>query len=230
MTQGMLVVPKAEKNGIRVCYTKDEIGRFLTYKIRNQEAKAALKKLLDGNIRHVSKYARERSNRNEKLVKTLVQGQQPIATVLACADSRVNPCRIFNQKDGQIFKVENAGNIAYDPVTIGTLEYGVKHTHTPLLLIMGHEFCGAVTATCKCEGKKQKGEGSINYIIESIEPSARRAGYDVESTILLNIFDTIDNIRKNSDIISTYEKEEKVDVIACYYSISTGWFRLLERE
>lgn len=225
-----IVVPKARENRIRIYRTREDMNNFYRNKMRVDSAKAALNELLAGNSRHVHKYARDRSNRDERLAKELSRGQKPIATVLACADSRVNPARVFNQKDGKIFKVENAGNIAYDEATLGTLEYGVKHAHTPLMVIMGHEFCGAVTATCQCEGKKQEDEGSINFIIENIAPTAKRADYDVESAILFNIFDTIETITKRSEIIVSHIKERKLDIVAGYYSISSGWFLVLDKD
>jgi carbonic anhydrase len=124
--------------------------------------------------------------------------------MLSCADSRVKISRIFDKKDGRIFSIKNAGNHAYSNFTLADLEYGVMHLHTPLLIVMGHEKCGALSATCTHKGRINEGHLSV-----------------------LAIFDTIGQIRERSDIIAGLERGGKVDILAMYYSISSGHAALL---
>ena len=225
-----LIVPKAKELGIKVFKSRAEIENFISLKIKSEGADA-LRSMMDGNERHVNKITKHNSDRKENVVNDFIKnGQKPFCTLLSCSDSRLKISRMFDKKDGKIFSIKNAGNIAYDPVTIGTSEYGIKHLETPILMVLGHEFCGAVSATCSHHGHvdPQK-EGSISFILEKIGHTAQKVNYDIESTILLNIFDTIDQIRANSNIIVRCENEGKVDIVAAYYSLTTGHVFLLDK-
>jgi carbonic anhydrase len=184
--------------------------------------------LLEGNERHVERMTKHNSDRKYKEVcKFITNGQKPFLTVLTCSDSRVKVSRIFDKKDGRIFDVKIAGNIAYDKGVLASLEYGVLHAHTPLLMILGHECCGAISATCSHKGHSD--EGHISYLLEMLNPVAQKAGYDIDSAILLNIFETIEHIRSNSNILYGCEKNGLVSVIPAYYSLTTGRVSILEQ-
>ena len=108
---------------------------------------AALQLLKEGNERFVmgslsnkDSYAADRER--------LSEGQQPFAVVLCCSDSRVAPEILFDQKLGDLFVIRNAGNVVNGHV-LGSIEYAVEHLATPLVVVMGHSSCGAVTATCQ---------------------------------------------------------------------------------
>jgi carbonic anhydrase len=110
-------------------------------------AESALAQLLAGNSRFV-KSARVESTdtRHDALDRQrLAQGQHPVAAILCCADSRVCPEFIFDQRAGSIFEIRNAGNVVDEDV-LASLEYAVEHCHVPLILVLGHEQCGAVQA------------------------------------------------------------------------------------
>ena len=109
------------------------------------------------------------------LRRTLAQGQAPEAAILSCSDSRVPAEIIFDQSLGDLFVVRTAG-LVLDPTSIGSLEYAVAHLHVPLLVIKGHEGCGAVTAAVE---HPEATEGHIGSIITQIAPAvdqARQAG------------------------------------------------------
>ena len=133
----------------------------------NMNGEEALAKLLEGNRRFVAgtPEARDMAKRRAELV----EGQHPIATVVTCSDSRVVPEYIFDAGLGEIFKVETAGNVL-DKVGLGSVEYGVGHLHTPLLVVLGHEKCGAVTAAYDGHA-----EGNIAAIVRKLAPAIKRA-------------------------------------------------------
>src|SRR5206468_2932150 len=92
------------------------------------------------------------SRRDKPARETTAKGQKPIVSLLTCADSRIVPEFIFDQHLGSIFEVRNAGNVV-EEVGLGSIEYGVEHLHTPVLLVMGHKNCGAVKAVNDAGGE-----------------------------------------------------------------------------
>ena len=175
----------------------------------------AQEKLMEGNKRFLTGNLAKKDI-GESRRQELAKGQQPFATVLTCSDSRVAPEIIFDQGLGDVFIVRVAGNVV-EPTTLGSIEYGVEHLHTPLLIIMGHEKCGAVQATLEAKGEP---EGNIGAILKKIKPAvetAKKAGKDKDNTLELaikeNIKNTYNDIMK-SKIVSELVHEGKVKVIA----------------
>lgn len=159
---------------------------------------------MEGNRRFVagSMEAKNFVARREELK----QGQQPIATVVTCSDSRVVPEYIFDVGLGEIFKVEGAGNVL-DKVGLGSVEYGVGHLHTPLLVVLGHEKCGAVTAAYDGHA-----EGNIAAIVKRIQPAVKKAkkggekGAEVEHAAVLNVKKVVAKIKKLAPVKSALEQ------------------------
>lgn len=188
------------------------------------DAKEAIERLKEGNMRFVNNWT---SNKDfEAQRKALLEGQTPFATVLTCSDSRVVANYIFDTGLGEIFIVKNAGNVADDDITLGTIEYGVEHLHTPILLVLSHEFCGAVTATCQCKGKSD--EGHIKDIVAAIAPTAEKDGFDVDKCIRDNMHETIKSLPQKSEIIKRLVDEGKLRIIGGYYSLTTGEVEFFE--
>ena len=123
-----------------------------------QSLKAGNERFVTGDLLPKDTYAEDR--------KAFCEGQHPFAVVLCCSDSRVAPEILFDQKLGDLFVIRNAGNVVDEDV-LGSIEYAVEHLGTPLVVVMGHSCCGAVTATC------QGGElpGHILDIAQRIKPS-----------------------------------------------------------
>ncbi|PIT84902.1 carbonic anhydrase [Candidatus Micrarchaeota archaeon CG10_big_fil_rev_8_21_14_0_10_45_29] len=178
----------------------------------------SLKKLKEGNGRFVKNSPSKKDYTARRM--ELISGQHPFVTVLACADSRIIANYIFDANLGEIFTVKNAGNLADDDITLGSLEYGAAHLHTPLLVVMGHEGCGAVGATCGCKGKSD--EGHISSIVKAIAPTAEKDSYDVTKCIVDNVKETVKAIPKKSRIIKRIMDEKKLKIVGAYYSMSTG--------
>ena len=136
----------------------------------------------------------------------LKAGQQPIATVVTCSDSRVVPEYIFDVTLGEIFKVESAGNVL-DKVGLGSVEYGVGHLHTPLLIVLGHEKCGAVTAAY--DGGHT--EGNIAAIVKKLAPAVKRAkkggerGAEVEEAARVNVKKVVAKLKKLAPVKAALE-------------------------
>lgn len=125
-------------------------------------AAEALSRLKDGNVRF-STDATTKHDITSKRREKLAGGQAPFAVVLTCADSRVAPEYIFDQGLGDLFVVRVAGNIA-DPYELGSIEYAIEHLHVPLVVVLGHEKCGAVEAALG----KSRPEGNLGKLISEI--------------------------------------------------------------
>ena len=190
-------------------------------------AEETLKNLLDGNQRFISG---KLSQKDLAVRRTeLVKGQAPGAVVLSCSDSRVPPELIFDQGLGDVFVVRVAGNVA-DPVTLGSIEYAVEHLHVPLVIVMGHDKCGAVKATV--DGGKP--EGNIRAIVAKIAPAVRKAkaagkkGDELlDAAIMENVKAVTASLTRDSKIIKHLVDKKKVKIVPAKYSIATGKVDLL---
>ena len=137
-------------------------------------ADQALAKLKEGNQRYVSSPQACAADL-AKARAGVAQHQAPWATILSCADSRVPPELIFGgQNVGELFVARNAGNMA-DTATLGTIEYGAAALGVPLIVVLGHERCGAVAAACEVVEKGARFPGSIGPMLEPIIPAALAA-------------------------------------------------------
>ena len=166
-------------------------------------------------------------NQNTKRrVDTAVKGQHPFAVVLSCADSRVPVEVLFDRGIGDIFVVRDAGNIA-TITDIGSIEYAVDHLETPLVVVLGHSKCGAVTAAV--EG----GEAppNIKAIVDFIAPAvatAKNAAPDksgealVPAAITANVWQSMSDIYKDSPMMREKVKEGKIKLLGATYDIKTG--------
>lgn len=187
-------------------------------------------KLMDGNKRFVSG-SMEKKDLGDNRRQELTKGQHPFATILSCSDSRVPPELIFDQGLGDIFIIRVAGNIV-EPTTLGSIEYGLEHLHTPLLVILGHESCGAVKATMDASGEP---EGNIGAILKKIMPAvntAKKAGKGKDEALNLaiqeNIRNTYQDIMKNSKIVSHLVHEGEVKVIGAQYYLGSGKVEIVD--
>lgn len=174
-----------------------------------------LERLMEGNKRYVEGTL---APKDVKAKRAQTQdGQKPFVTVVSCSDSRVVPEFIFNENLGEIFVIRTAGNIV-DTITLGSIEYGVEHLHTPLLVVLGHEKCGAVTAACK------GGEcpPNIRAIVDKLQVPVEAGGKDVEKSVIQNAIAVADEIRKKSEIVRHLESEGKLKIVPMKYFFSDG--------
>lgn len=188
-----------------------------------------LKKLMDGNQHFVLGQPAQKETGAVRRTE-LVKGQSPSAVVLTCSDSRVPPELIFDQGLGEIFVIRVAGNVT-DPVALGSIEYAVEHLHVPLVIVMGHDRCGAVAATL--EGGKP--EGNIRAIVRKIAPAVRRAKTTgkkgdelLEAAVIENVWNVATSLTRESKIIQKLVDEKKLKIVAAKYSLESGKVELLE--
>jgi carbonic anhydrase len=191
-------------------------------------ADEALKTLLAGNERFVrghltSVTSREIAQRRAELA----QGQKPFAIVLCCSDSRVGPEIVFDQELGNIFVVRTAGEVL-DAAGIGSIEYAVAHLGSPLLVVLGHEHCGAVAAAVA----DAKEPGNIADIVKAIRPAVEQTreqpGDPLANAIRANALDIAARLRNTSPVISEKVKAGKLTVTAAVLSLKTGHVELLK--
>ena len=185
-------------------------------------AEEAIKELKEGNEEFIS------GNTAELRADLAENGQAPYAVVITCSDSRVAPEVLFNTTMGELFTIRTAGNVVNE-FEIGSVEYGVEHLGAPLVVVMGHSNCGAVSAAVSGEA-----EGFIQNIVDEITPSveeAKKTETD-ESAVAtlaenLNIQNTIEKLH-TSTILSNLESEGSVKIIGAKYDIKDGSVEFLE--
>ena len=180
-------------------------------------------RLMEGNMRFVQGLFQGRNLLD--LRRTLAKGQQPEAAVLSCSDSRVPAEIIFDQSLGDLFVVRTAG-LVLDPTSIGSLEYAVAHLHVPLLVIKGHEGCGAVTAAVE---HPEATEGNIGAIIAQISPAVAQArqdgnnGHDlVEAATDIHLKYLEETLFQVSPIIREAIDAGRLEVVVAKYFLHAG--------
>ena len=139
----------------------------------------ALKSLMDGNQRYVENQMTGTKLCDLTTRTSLAKSQHPYAIILTCSDSRVPPEIIFDKGLGEIFVIRVAGNIP-DPVVLGSIEYAAEHLGSPLVMVLGHERCGAVKATVDSKGKST-GSKNIDAIVKAVAPSVKTAAKDCQA-------------------------------------------------
>ncbi|WP_262299834.1 carbonic anhydrase [Microvirga sesbaniae] len=152
--------------------------------------------------------------------------QSPWATILTCSDSRVAPELIFGGVGlGELFVARNAGNVA-DTAVLGTIEYGAEHLGSPLVVVLGHQRCGAVQAACDVVANHVELQGSIRPMVEAIVPAAKsqegKPGDFVDNTVRENARRNAAGILAGSDIIRELVHEGQVKVVHGYYDLERG--------
>ncbi|MFS0735511.1 carbonic anhydrase [Sphingomonas sp. 1P06PA] len=195
----------------------------------------ALARLKAGNEAFVADRPLETDVSRERRL-ALAQGQQPFATLVGCSDSRVGPEQLFGAGLGELFIVRTAGNNV-DIAGMGSIEYSVMALKVPLIVVLGHEKCGAVAAATDVVTKDARFPGSIGRMIEPILPSviaAQRAnGSAADADLVEHAVE--ENVRRMVERLQTYsepmllEPQERGEllVVGAVYSLSTGKVRWL---
>ena len=186
------------------------------------DANESLARLREGNSRFMQ--GKMKGKEAVKRRKELVAGQHPFATIISCSDSRVVPEYIFDADMGEIFIIRTAGNIV-GRVSLGSVEYGCAHLHTPILVVLGHEGCGAVKATCECKGECE--EGNIKHVVDEVKVAAGAKNYEINASMLENIACVMKKIRSESAIVSRLEKDGKLKIMGAQYFLESGQVKFL---
>jgi carbonic anhydrase len=153
--------------------------------------------------------------------EALTKGQNPFAIVLSCADSRVPPEYIFNQGLGDLFVVRAAGEVV-DKSVMASLEYGAEHLHIPLLVVMGHEACGAVKAAV--ENTPVEGP-NLQYLVKAIRQGTDRTPAEkreLRDAILANVEEVINDLMAGSQLVRHAVGAGTLQVVGAYYELGSG--------
>jgi carbonic anhydrase len=190
------------------------------------DADEALVTLKEGNARFIAGESTFPNLDQDRRCFTTDGGQHPYVSVLSCADSRVPPELIFDAGIGDLFVVRVAGNVA-DTDEIGTLEYGAGHLGTPLIVVLGHTKCGAVTAVVN----NASVHGSIPKLVDNIAPAVAEARAKfggvtearfVQYAIRANVFQSVKDVLSRSEEIRGLVSEGKVQIVGAVYDIHNG--------
>lgn len=185
----------------------------------------ALKRLRDGNQRFVSG-RRTYPHQNSQRLQQLAQGQHPYATILSCSDSRVPPEHIFDVGLGDLFIVRVAGNVCGD-IEIGSVEYAVEHLQTPLLVVLGHTACGAVTAAVQQSGTRD----NLASILGKIAPAVTRTRQQypkltgarfITAVIYENIWQSVEDILRCSSVMRNRVRDKRLNLAGALYHVKKG--------
>lgn len=190
-----------------------------------------LQDLLEGNNRFIN--GNSEGADNAALVNQTTGGQFPKAVVLSCIDSRVPVETVLDQAIGDIFVARVAGNFENVDI-LGSMEYSCKVAGSKLVLVLGHESCGAVKAAC--DGVEL---GNITAMLDNILPAVRKSADEIEgeanssnsnfvaATVANNVKLTIERIREKSPILKEMENNGEISIVGGVYSLQTGKVEML---
>ena len=168
------------------------------------------RELSEGNRRFTRKHAEER--------RELAKGQHPGAVVLTCSDSRVPPELVFDQSLGKLFVIRVAGNTA-DRLALGSIEYALEHLHSKVLIVLGHDNCGAVKAAL---GGEKLPTQNLEALVERIRPALDPSSKDVAAAVAANVRRSASDLVANSDVIRTHVERNEVTLVKAVYHLASG--------
>ena len=191
-------------------------------------ADEALQRLLDGNARFVAgkPNVRQTSDLIERR-RALVQEQKPFAVILGCSDSRVPPELVFDVGLGDIFVIRTAGEVV-DTIDVGSIEYAVEHLGTPLIVVLGHERCGAVNAAVTGGNESGSIPAVLKAISAAVAETKGKSGDAIDNVVRANAIDIARHLATMGPIISPRVQSGKVKIVAARYDLDSGKVELLK--
>lgn len=191
----------------------------------------ALKLLLDGNANFANGHTvRAQVGMCERRKKELLSGQNPFAIIICCSDSRITPQYMFDRELGELFVIRVAGNVM-DSLIIGSVEYAIEQFNTPLVLVLGHQNCGAVQAALKGGAT---GSGHISAILDKIMPSIERVkqrnkdGLHVyDEVIRENALEASAELRQKSALVRRKVEQGDLKVVSGVFNLLTARVELV---
>jgi carbonic anhydrase len=189
---------------------------------------AAIARLIEGNKRYQKGVAKRHDFIAEREV--LVAGQNPYAAILSCSDSRIAPEYAFDSGRGDLFVVRVAGNFA-NADGIASFEYAVDVLKTPLLMVLGHESCGAVKATISSIQDKTTLPGHLPSLVAALTPAVKavagRPGNQLENATRENVRLTVETLRSATPLLSAAVKDKRLKVVGGIYRLTDGAVELI---
>lgn len=214
---------KSERQPVAPVTTKELTPAEGTKTSESDSPHEILRDLKEGNLRFVSDRMVHNLTSAARRAE-LAEIQHPTVTVLTCSDSRVPPELIFDKGLGELYTIRVAGNVA-DTDEIGSIEFGVGQLHTPVLLVLGHTSCAAITAVARNEPVT----GSIPKLLTNIVPAVLRAKDEasspegiIDAAVRANVWVAIEDIFRRSEVVRRLAAEGKVRVIGAVYDLQTG--------
>ncbi len=186
-------------------------------------AQEALQRLIDGNKRFVEQHSKH--PHSEILWRqSLASAQHPFAVVLGCSDSRVAPEIIFDEGLGDLFVIRQVGHVADDD-TLASIEYATEHLHVPLVVVLGHEGCGAVTAARDAVLSDQPIEGHLCRIVDDIAPAIHEVKdvrlNQLDAAIRANVRCVVHKLRDNGPVLRSLVRKDHLRVVGAFYNLRT---------
>jgi len=188
----------------------------------------ALERLIKGNERYVS--GKSKPLDFHDIQSSLSSGQNPYATILGCSDSRVSPEHCFDEAQGDLFVARGAGNYLTND-NVATLEYSVVVLNTPLIMVLGHESCGAVKAALDAVDHHKDFPGHIQLLASAIAPAVRAVN-DTSSSRLtnvtkMNVIMTVERLRTKTPVLDFYHDHKRIRIVGGIYHLNTGKVELI---
>src|SRR5215831_3843882 len=191
-------------------------------------ADEALSRLLNGDKRFVAGNSQE--PHGAALLErrhALAKNQKPFAVIVSCSDSRVPPELVFDVSLGDIFVIRTAGEVV-DQVAVGSIEYAIEHLGTRLVVVLGHQRCGAVSAAVS--GGTDTGDipNLLKAILPAVEGTKGESGDPIDNAVRANARDIAKRLQSTGPIIAPRVQSGEVKIVAAYYSLDTGQIELLK--
>ena len=184
----------------------------------------ALRRLQEGNVRYVENRTL-RPGQTEARRLELAQAQNPFAVIFGCADSRVPAEIVFDQGLGDLFVVRVAGPVLDDAV-LGSLEFAVAELHVPLIFVLGHERCGAVTAALKVQQSGETMPGHIGSLTDALRPAVKRGlvvpGDPLDNAVRANVELLVERLRAIRPVLGEAVRRGTLRVAGGRYDLDTG--------
>jgi len=189
----------------------------------------AISRLKDGNGRYTNGNQQHPRQSTEQRVE-LIKSQHPFAIVVGCADSRVPPEIVFDQGLGDLFVLRVAGNVI-DDHSLGSIEYAVDHLAVRLIVVLGHQSCGAVKAAKDTIAAKTEAPAHIQSLVTAIQPAVEATVHgDLETTVKANVKDVVQALRSSTPILKPKVDSGELRVLGAYYSLDTGAVSFLDEK
>ncbi|MGI4954369.1 MAG: carbonic anhydrase [Janthinobacterium lividum] len=192
----------------------------------------ALDLLKEGNRRFLSGEPMQTPKSLPEHLASMAEAQRPFCVLVGCSDSRVSPELLFGRSLGDLFIVRNAGNVV-DLAAMGSIEYGVIVLGAPLVLVLGHERCGAVKAAVDVVENDASFPGSIGQMIEPIIPAvlrARRDGTDdlLDRSVRANVSRVVERLRHTEQLLLQPLAEGTLRIVGARYDLDDGSVEFME--
>jgi carbonic anhydrase len=206
---------------------KEGNGRYTSGNQQHPHESSEDRRLLATNsYENASLIFPDMTKRREELAKS----QHPFAVVLSCADSRVPPEIVFDQGLGDLFVVRVAGNVI-DDHALGSVEYAVDHLAVRLIVVLGHQRCGAVKAAKETIAAKTEAPAHIQSLVTAIQPAVEATVKDdLEATVEANVKNVTQALRSSTPVLKPKVDSGELKVVGAYYSLDTGSVAFLDEK